>query len=266
MLKAYVDDSHVGDRESAVYVLAGWVAPVTTWRKFSDEWDAILWMSPRIRYFKFDEAMGLSGEFQGISEQSRDEKLRLLTNLLGEHAPLGIASILPTRIYEGVCRNHGSHLMRNPYSLLFFGIVGRLAKHYEWAGATEKIEFIFDHQPSGKMNEIQRGWQAFLEAAPQNARALLYDHPPSFLDDKVCVVLQAADLHAGLVHLLESAPLLGREVPQFSWGQGASKLTRVFWMMDEEWAEGAINALFGYRPVRFTYSFGYGYLPLKRLS
>jgi hypothetical protein len=260
VLRAFVDDSHVGDKASPCYVLAGWVAPNSAWPRFSQDWDAVLRMSPRIRHFKFDEAMGLSGEFQGVTAQSRDEKLRLLVNLLGEYAPLGIASILPRELFERICRSHPHRFIRNPYALLFFGVAGRLVKHYEWAGSTEKIEFVFDYQPGGKMVQLEEGWQAFVDAAPPDARALLCDHAPSFLDDRQATSLQAADLHAGLVHLFESASLRGEAVPAFAWGQGAANLTRVYWMMDEKWARGAIAAMAG---PAITYRYGYGYTPTR---
>jgi hypothetical protein len=97
MLKAYIDDSHM--RQPPFYVLGGWVASVKTWAAFSDAWRDILRMSPRIEYFKYDEAMGLSGEFHGISEAARDEKLRLLINLIEEHGLVGVASVIPHCIF-----------------------------------------------------------------------------------------------------------------------------------------------------------------------
>jgi hypothetical protein len=262
MLKAYVDDSHVGDKRSAAYVLAGWCAPARDWLKFSDDWNAVLRMNPRIRYFKFDEAMNFNGEFNGLSEPSRNEKIKLLVNVLAEHAPLGMASILPTRIYEGIFGQSGPGVMRNPYGLLFFGVVGRLVRHYNLAGVTpQKIDFIFDYQPGGKMGEIQRGWDDFIKWAPEADRKFLHNHPPSFLDDKQIVALQAADLHAGWVHMLDSASLIGQPIPQPLWGQSAGKLTRVYWEMTEDWAEGLFQQLYGYKPIRFGYTFGYGYRP-----
>ena len=40
-------------------------------------------------YFDF------SGEFHGISEESRDEKLKLLVGLIAEYKILGAASVIP---------------------------------------------------------------------------------------------------------------------------------------------------------------------------
>jgi len=62
MLKAYFDDSRMG--QPPCYVLGGWIAPAKVWAPFSDAWLDILWMKPRIEYFKFQEAMNFSGECQ----------------------------------------------------------------------------------------------------------------------------------------------------------------------------------------------------------
>ena len=44
-------------------------------------------MSPRIRYFKFKEAMNFDGEFHGLTEQSRNEKMILLMRVIEDHCP-----------------------------------------------------------------------------------------------------------------------------------------------------------------------------------
>ena len=83
MLKAYFDDSRMG--QPPCYVLGGWVAPAKVWAPFSDAWRDILWMRPRIEYFKFQEAINFNGEFHGVSKESRDEKLKLLVSLIAEY-------------------------------------------------------------------------------------------------------------------------------------------------------------------------------------
>lgn len=136
MLKAYIDDSHM--RQAPFYVLGGWVAPVKTWIAFSDAWRAILRMSPRIEYFKFDEAMGLSGQFQGISEAARDEKLRLLINLIEEHGLYGIASAIPHAIFYPMFGTYPHKWVRNPYYLSFYGITARLVLTCAISGQRKK--------------------------------------------------------------------------------------------------------------------------------
>src|SRR4051812_4736199 len=98
MLKAYIDDSHMGS--GSVFVLAGWLAEAKTWATFADDWDAVLKMSPRIKRFKYAEAMNFNGEFNGMSRERRDEKLRLLMGVLEKHEPLAISTIIPRSIFR----------------------------------------------------------------------------------------------------------------------------------------------------------------------
>jgi hypothetical protein len=165
MLKAYIDDSHM--RQAPFYVLGGWVAPVKAWAAFSDAWRDVLRMSPRIEYFKYDEAMGLSGEFLGISEAARDEKLRLLINLIEEHELVGLASAVPHSVFYPMFGTYPHKWVRNPYYISFYGIAARLVTYLSKSGTKEKVEFIFDFQPgSDQMREAQEGWENFREMAP----------------------------------------------------------------------------------------------------
>src|SRR5262249_26574227 len=104
MLKAYIDDSPMN--QPPLYSLGGWVASVEKWTPFSDAWRDILWMSPRIQYFKLDEAVNFNGEFQGMSEESRNEKLRLLVALIEEFDLLGVVSLIPHNIFYPLFGRH----------------------------------------------------------------------------------------------------------------------------------------------------------------
>lgn len=98
MLRAFVDDSHMG--QPPVYILGGWIAPAETWARFSDAWQDVLWMAPRIEYFKYAEAMNSNGQFNGISSERRDEKVRLLLKVIEDHSLFGISSIIPASTYD----------------------------------------------------------------------------------------------------------------------------------------------------------------------
>jgi hypothetical protein len=75
MWQAYIDDS--GHRQHApVMVLAGFVATVSQWRVFSDEWQQMLDMKPGIKYFKMNEAATAKGQFLHWSEDRITERVR----------------------------------------------------------------------------------------------------------------------------------------------------------------------------------------------
>jgi hypothetical protein len=72
-LRAFFDDSNIN--QGPVYVLAGWVGPAEKWAPFSDEWQAILDMNPRVGPFKYSEpseAVNGSGGWD-ISEPARNQ-------------------------------------------------------------------------------------------------------------------------------------------------------------------------------------------------
>ena len=251
MLKAYIDDSHMGDRSAPIYILGGWVAPVQTWLQFSNDWDAVLRMSPRIRYFKFDDAMGLDGEFRGMSESSRNEKMRLLVNVIAEHNLTGIASIIPRYIFEGLFGSkHDEGVLKNPYTMAFYGLISRLTRYCAAVGIQDKVEFVFDYQPGGQMEKVLQGWDEFLKSGAIGSGAkFLTEHPPTFQSDKDIVALQAADLHAGWIYMLDSASFRNQPIPQPIWGDAGSKLVRHYWELTVEQAEDLYEMVRGHKPI-----------------
>ena len=231
MLRAYVDDSHMG--QAPVYVLAGWVAPAEVWARFSDAWRDVLWMSPRIEYFKYAEAMNCRGEFLGMSETRRDEKVRLLLQVIEDHSLFGISSLIPSSTYD-IVRPY----VKNPYIHSFFGIIVGLTRHYKSLGIEDKIEFVFDYQPgSDQMRQVQEGWEAFKSIAPPEYKNYLFDHPPTFQSDNVVLALQAADFHAGWLHRQTADTILDVETGKPLWGSIGDKIQRVYWIMQPQHAE-----------------------------
>ena len=161
MLKAFIDDSRMG--QPPVYVLGGWVAPAKTWARFSDDWDDVLRMSPRIEYFKFAEAMNFNGEFNGMSLERRNEKMTLLLRVIEEHKLLGVASIIPHSIFQTYFGKHPRRDVRNPYFPSLFGLVARIMMYHRALGIRDRLELFFDYQPghADQMEAVRRGWEEF---------------------------------------------------------------------------------------------------------
>lgn len=220
MLKAYVADSNMG--QGAVSVLAGWVAPASAWATFSDNWQAVLEMKPRLAHFKWAEMRGASGEFAGFSEQSKLEKVNLLINVLAETKAFGFVSAMPNDLYNEVFGAISDPAIRHPYFLSFYGIIAQLVEYLARIGSTEKVDFIFDIQ-HGQMGKVLASWEAFLAIAPDSAKNILGD-PPIFRDDKTTLPLQAADLSAGLKREYADAAFFGREPLDPPWGTRAASL------------------------------------------
>ena len=257
MLKAFIDDSSIGT--PPVYVLAGWFASDEQWVKFSNEWDAVLRMSPRIRYFKHVDAVSFNGEFSGMSVESRDEKCRLLVNVIEDNGLIGISSIMPHVIFEQYFGRSEIKEITTPYFPMVFSLIGKLIETAFARGIREPIHLVFDVQPgSNAMGYVQSAWELFKEKAPECMSSLISPNPPSYQSDTDVVALQAADLHAGFERRRGEAFLLGNPPPIPPWGDRGQKIRLVSRLWDEEFADRVYSELFGYPPIKVSWSFQYG--------
>jgi hypothetical protein len=227
MLQAYIDDSCLG--EGPVGLLAGWIDSAANWAKFSDDWAQALSMSPRLRYFKFSEANSFTGEFSGWSGTRRDERLRLLVNIIASYSPLGFATAVPHDLYQEGFGNHPDKVLRYPYYFLFNGIVADVTRYLAGKGVTEKIDFIFDTQP-GQTDAVWASWAKLRDAAPPDVRALFNDYP-IFRDDKTTLPLQAADLSVGWLRIQAVSRINGTELEEPIWAEKSRHLQCIgrFW-------------------------------------
>jgi hypothetical protein len=256
MLKAYIDDSRM--RQPPYYVLGGWFAPVHAWTKFSDAWHDVLWMRPRIEYFKYEEAMNFTGQFHGISEERRNEKLRLLVNLIEEYQLQGICSVIPHNLFKPLFGDVPDKSGRNPYFLSFLGISALLAAIHEKLQSQEQVEIIFDYQPgSDAMREVQDGWEDFRRFAPPNLLRYVQMHPPTFLDDKDVMGLQAADLHAGWSRY-QIECLDGWQMPVPIWYPSGEKINTHTKSWDAPSLLGIFESAFGVVPILASYTLQHG--------
>jgi hypothetical protein len=238
MLSTYVDDSRVG--QAPLYVLAGWCAPVDAWADFSDDWDQILRMSPRIEYFKYKEARGFSGQFGGMSESSRHEKLTLLMGAIQSHKLLGVASLIPHDTFQKYFAGKLVGPWRLPYVWLAYTLMTRLLGFYASIGVTEKIQFYFDNMP-GHVERVHSWWNDFLDLLPPGGREQT-SSIPQFLDDKEAMPLQAADLQAGWMREVLSAHILNQPQVEPMWKPSMEEgVQRVFMLINDALAEKLIQ-------------------------
>jgi Protein of unknown function (DUF3800) len=252
-LKIYVDDS--GTRQPPVYILAGWIAQADQWASFSDQWQATLDMRPKIAYFKFVEAMTLSGEFSGISASSRDEKMNLMVNLLRDFDLLGVSITIPHAIFNTYFGDSASPDIRNPYSLAFYAIISIVFKYLTSIGYDDNMDFIFDTQDD-QVDNVRDGWRFYASNLPDDQRKKI--GYPNFYDDKRVLPLQAADMFAGWTRRMDAALLTGELIPRTNWSERAPEIKKLGWVMDEAKAAEMYFKLHGHWRQRVTGHFGYG--------
>jgi hypothetical protein len=234
LLKVYADDS--GSNSPPVSVLAGWIGSPEQWLAFGKDWDDILRMSPRIEYFKLTEAMNFNGQFAGISAAGRDEKLKLLVNVLIQHRLIGAAAIVPHEVFHRHFGRTGSSALKVPYPLLFVRLMARIQRHYlSLGGDVPKIDFIFDQQVEQEQ-EALIGWYDFRKNAPAEVQPVI-GNPPYFLDDRDVVGLQAADLMAGWMRIQHAALFTGGPIPKAIWGDRGNEIEVLTWTLSDEVAQ-----------------------------
>lgn len=249
MLRAYFDDSNIGQGD--IYVLAGFVAAARTWHSFSDEWQQILEMRPRVSYFKYAEASGLGGQFEGITEELRNEKMRALMRLLEDHQVVGISASFPDEVFRGWFGRVGRPL-NNPYFMLFYGAISRLVRYAQSIGHPGPISLVFDRQTEQERLVLD-AWSDFTESAPPEVQLML-PHPPVFRNDKTEIPLQAADLHAGWLRALNTARHRNEPLPSPMWGQRGANIRREYNFMEWWHAAQIYERFLGRKPITYHWA------------
>lgn len=219
MLKAYVDDSNMG--QGPIAILSGWLAPARTWAAFAADWDDVLRMSPRIGYFKWHEYRAGKGEFTGISGELAQEKVKLLVGLIEQHEIVGTSSIISNEIHNHVFGTNEDKFIRSPYFLAFYTVVAQFARYAADQYHGQKIDFIFDIQP-GQMEAAVGSWEHMKEIGSDGLAKAIGN--VSFHDDKDVLPLQAADLSAGWTREQAEAFHSGQPPPEAPWGNTGSKI------------------------------------------
>jgi hypothetical protein len=212
MLKAYFDDSKM---TGPYAVLAGWVEQATRWASFSNAWDDVLRMSPRIDYFKWKEARNLNGEFSGVSCERRDEKVNLLASVIAEYQPLGVASVISVKLHDQIFGENPDRILRHPYYLSFHSVVSQLVMYPAIVSLGEKIDFVFDIQP-GQMEAAIGSWERLKQVAPPEVKGIIGN--ANFGDDVDIKPLQAADLSAGWMREQAEAHFDEQKTLEPPWG------------------------------------------------
>ena len=133
--------------QTGPYLLAGFCSTVEKWADLSTEWAEELAKPPKINYFKMNEFFRENrGQFKGVPQEERIEKLRALIALINRHTEFdcscGVYYPEFKRILEPVLP--AKH--NKPYSMLCESIMSIFCTRYEHLGHTEPIHFVFDEQ------------------------------------------------------------------------------------------------------------------------
>ncbi len=209
-IRIYLDESE-GD---TAYVASGWACRAQRWDGISEAWQMVLDTSPKISYFKMNEAMGFKGPFLGWDDTARDEKVIALARTIPhEDGFFGHGCYVARSDFEAIKDQLRERYQRPYFFCVAAAIILAVAGEYQIVGAdAEKIDFVLDRsKDSSRMRNL-----FYSDIKPRFPRL----GECTDLDDKETLPLQAADLNAAVVRqLYEDAP---RTLP------GASVLSGIF--------------------------------------
>ncbi len=199
MLRGYFDESGTG--QPPVFVLAGYISTAEKWAEFSTAWDQALNISPRIEYFKMDEAMNLKGQFGHWSEERRNQRVQLFIDIIQKHAIVGAAISIKQDEFHRVFNSAVHRPWPYPMNTLYFHAVMEtlqaIGAHRARMGLNGPIQYIFDDGMREK-GVITDMWDIG-KNDPEWTEIFNTIGIPYFLDDKKVLPLQAADMLAWVI-------------------------------------------------------------------
>lgn len=189
MLRCFVDES--GFERGPVMVMAGLIADVESWARFSDDWQECLDMRPRLPFFHMAE---MFADSWGDESKRRVARLQ---KIMATHAKGAVIVSIPLDDYRCIFGGQGQDVWKNPYLFLFFIFIRAYKRFSGEIGLDRTIDFVFDRQ-TGAMARIAEAWDFWETEMPQLLQFV--GGPPSFQDDKKVLPLQAADMLAWWIH------------------------------------------------------------------
>jgi hypothetical protein len=206
--------------------MAGLIGQAEWWADFADKWTACLGESPTIRYFKFYDASHRTGQFSGMSSDSRNKKLVALVKVLDEHPFVVLHITVNAAEYEKSWtlnnptaasqprrrrRFRWDGVDSNPYFYAYNSFVSAAAVHLFRRGEREQFDYIVDKHPS--LGDRVKDWFPIVRATMIEPVRAIMPAEPIQRDDQQFMPLQAADLIAGIQREANTPP----KGTQFLW-------------------------------------------------
>jgi hypothetical protein len=183
VLQGYFDDSG-SHADSPFFVLGGWIASTDAWKTFSTIWDYHLKKEPALEYFKMNEAITWTGQFErGWNVPLRNQRIFELAEVIRRSEPLvRVECFLRRSDFENFVRNIlDAKFYSDPYFLCFHHVVLSVAVDPE-IGWNKDCDFIFDcHGPIGE--HAASWWEQIKQTIGEPVSSRL-GTPPLFRDDK----------------------------------------------------------------------------------
>jgi Protein of unknown function (DUF3800) len=211
LMLAFVDGSGTIN-DSPVYVMAGYLGPVSAWEAFTSEWQAALDHPKAIEYFKMSEAWMRRGQFDGWDPSIRDARLKMLPPIINRHAAAAFMFVVTTEAWK---RHFVGRLTERyhdrPYFFAFHGVMSGVVKYLNEKGIKEKIDFVFDEEGGESSRLMLEGFDEFVSCAPDHLKEYI-GSKPVYRNEKEVLPLQAADILAWHVRRSYADGIQGKNV------------------------------------------------------
>lgn len=198
MFKVFIDDSgsHVGAQR---YVLAGYIAPIARWLRFTRDWDLAM-KAWGLRSFHMTDAEARRGPYRAWSDADRESRVGLLSSYVAKHATRAVAAEMSVKDFETFVRARTKdvraidRIVGEPYNLMA-QVTAYILSHACDAMkiGRDRLEVMFAQQHSASVNHTA------MRCALDAFAALGLRHPNCAMAGEV-PALQAADMYAWLVH------------------------------------------------------------------
>jgi hypothetical protein len=234
VLQAFVDESV----EDPVFLMGGYIGPADAWASFSDRWQDVLDIPPRLKYLKMKEAYSFHGEFEGWSEDRRDARLSLLHEVIDQFASAAFVLAFDYDKFKSafsLLSGLGKKNL-NPYYFAAARLMTNLARSQENLSLHGPIKFIFDDRMMEKRHVVE-AWDWAWKVAKPNPPNLheIIGSAPSFEDGKIFKPLQAADMIAWWMRRRFVAQARGQEPIIPPWiGAKAGRVKAVVFQYNEQ--------------------------------
>jgi hypothetical protein len=212
VVQVVVDDSNRGQEDAPAFILAGWLAPVNNWARFTVAWDEELKNEPSISLLKSNEALNLRGNFGGFADTERDNRLLEFVEIINQTAFASVRLALVKSEFDRILKARGS--LKKMYALPTAALVTRTLYFALERGMRQTFEFIFDAEimtPQQLEDMEKEAKEALPLKAARMIKRFRHDTDDNFFP------LQAADLFAGYVREDLIAKAEGREFTSPVW-------------------------------------------------
>jgi hypothetical protein len=134
MLQGYFDDSGSDGNNQVTFVLADYILPAERWAAFLDDWQAECKRTPKTEYFKMSKAQAARDQFDGMSFEFRQCKVRDLLEVVKRHQLHGIATTLKWDDFREFNATAAGDAQDQPYAPLFFGTLDNVLAYEKAMG------------------------------------------------------------------------------------------------------------------------------------